>query len=477
MKTRTSSILTRQRALLASLALGAAVAFGAAQTAQAAPVGTTADATILNVVHVTYKDASNTQSFEATAKTTVTVNLVKAALNPTAPPVGGDGSLGFTCPAPGSFESGSTASYLYALTAAANGDDTYKLSIATPSSTNVDVPSIAAHYYVLDYLGGAVATDPATHLLGSATPIGVKDDTTLYFPGGALAGFQDNDIVIVNLTTGGKKAYLVNGAPVVGNAAGHTAGTKTNAGAPTWSDTAEVKGELKLKAFPITTITLNTTNDTTYGGTVAPTFTTNAPVTGEPVGEMILVKVSVTATVNVSGADGTVTYSLTTKDSANGNSLSIPTAPCPAGNFLGTGLSITKQVRLTPAGTFGATATGNPGEILEYQLTVTNNKGKANDVKITDAVPPYTTLVITGGNFATITDDGGATSVTVTTAVDTETAPQPHGAVETGFGNIVGTGAAGDPIKFFIGDTSSNSTGGTVNNGSTYVIKYQVKID
>lgn len=482
-----------KQTMVAALAI-AALGLSAPKASEAAYAGTTADATLLNVVKVTYKDASNTQSFEATAKTTVTVNLVRSPLIASAPPSATDGNPAFNCPAPYSIDSGSSVSYLYALTSAANGDESYNFAMGAPVGSNVVTPP-SVHWYILDGTGAAGAADPASRVLGAATPVGVKgsstaaDKATLLFPGGALAGFENGDIVVVNQTTGGKKAYLVDGAPVVGSAAGHTVGTSVNGLATGMVDIPEVKGELKLKAFPALTISLNAANDTVYGGTTTPDFSANAPVAGEPVGEMIVVKVTATATVNVFGANGTVSYSLDTTDNQGNNPTALPgataTPVCLAGNFQGVGLSITKAVRnatVAPAGPFVASSNGNPGEILEYQITVQNAKGKANAVRVTDAVPAYTSLVAgaTYGAlgsaaatdiFAKADKNGGAAVNLTVQSSDNEDA-----AVVSGNGTP-GSVQAGQTLTFYVGTGNTAAAGGTVDNASVYHIYYKVKID
>lgn len=482
----------KKQSLIAALAITALGAFAAPGASQAA-VGTTADATLLNVVRVTYTDASSTQNFEATAKTTVTVNLVRSPLVASAPPTAANGNPAFACPAPYSIDSGSAVSYLYALTASANGDDSYNFAMPVPTGSNVVAPTAASvSWRFLDATGAAGAANPANRVMGAATPVGIKgtanaaEKATLLFPGGALAGFEDGDIVVVNQTTGGKKAYLVDGAPVVGSAASHTAGTKTNGVIVSGMvDVAEVKGEMKLKAFPLATIALNAPGDTTFGGTATPDFSANPFVVGEPVGEMILVKVTATATVNVFGADGTVTYSLDSTDGLGGSTASLPSVACPAGNFQGVGLTITKEVRnasVDPAGTFFAARTGNPGQFLEYKITVQNAKGKASAVRVTDAVPAYTTLVAgssygTAGSaaatdiFAKADKNGGAPVNLTVQNSDNEDAT-----IVSGNGTP-GSVQAGQTLTFFVGNGNTNAAGGLVDNASVYHIYYQVKID
>lgn len=436
---------------------------------------TTADSTLLNVVRVDYKDAGGSNSFAATASTTITVNLVKSALATYLPPAAGTGTpSGLSCPPAGSFDSGSTASFLYALGAKANGDDVYTLSKSIGATVNVN--NVTVNMEVLNYAGGgavSIAGGGTPFTFGSAIPVGVSGTDTLLFPGGSLAGFAANDIVLVNLSTGGVKAFLVD-TVTVGSAASHSNGGNTFQTA-TGATTPEVQGQLKLKAYPDQSVTLNGTTFT-FGGNVTPAFNTNAPVTGEPVGELMLVHVTVQASV-IGTADGTVPYTLSTTDGSNPSSIT-----CTAGNFKGVSLQIKKEVRnVTSSGAFGANASGNPGDILEYRVTVDSTAGMASQVTVTDAVPAYTTLIAGstygtegGGDiFAQIYDGTNTVNVTMN-AADSET--QPGGTTETGYGKAAGT-ISPSAITFYVGDDSTNATGGKVNATTDYSIIYQVKID
>lgn len=440
-----------------------------------ATAATTADATLLNVVRVDYKDAGGTNSFAATASTKITVNLVTSALATYLPPAAGTGIPGgLVCPPAGSFDSGSTASFLYAVAAKANGDDDYTLSKSTGATTNVN--NVTVNMEVLNYTGGgavSIAGGGSVFTFGSAIPVGVSGTDTLLFPGGSLAGFAANDIVLVNLTTGGVKAFLVD-TVTVGSAPDHSNGGNTFQ-TGTGSTTNEVQGQLKLKAYPDQSVTLNGSTFT-FGGNVTPAFDTNAPVTGDAVGELMLVHVTVQASV-IGTADGTVQYTLTTTDGSNPSSIT-----CTAGNFKGVSLQIKKEVRnVTSSGAFGANASGNPGDILEYRVTVDSTAGLASQVTVTDAVPDYTTLIagsaygIAGGGdiFAQISDGSNTINITMN-AADSEA--QPGNPVETGFGKSTGT-AASSPITFYVGDESTNALGGKVNSSTNYTILYQVKID
>jgi len=475
--------------LLAALAITGLAALNCPATASAA--NTTANAKLLNVVQVDYKDASGNNSFTAAASTTVTVLLKESALNYALAPNGSVG--GPACPPAVSTVSGGTVSALIALTATANGADTYTQSLFTNTPSNATNQTVS--YSTLDYLGLNPVAGPLNREFGSAIPTAVKDAFTLYFPGGALAGFQENDIVVVAYGAG-NKVFLVDTVSV-GSAATHP---NSAAGPFTTGDRTqivpEVPGELKLKAYDTQSITLNGVAVNFGGGNTAPDFVVTPPTLQVPLGELVLVQVDVTASANSITNDGTVEYSLTVTDGTN------PTAiTCTAGPFVRTSLSIMKQARnLTDNGAFGNTATGEPGEILEYKVTVSNTGGQASKVVVADAVPTYTTLVTgnaygsaTPGNiFAKVSDNAGTpNSVELTTADDTEV--QPLGGFETGFGKATGT-SAGSPLTFYVGDTATNALGGTVPSCSdatvktqaacstgtwmdTYTILYQVRID
>jgi uncharacterized repeat protein (TIGR01451 family) len=509
MKQRLGQYLPGQRSLFAALALGALAAFGSPETASA---NSTANTTILNTVRVDYKDASGTNSFAANASTIVTVNLVKSALNPSGAPTGA-GVPGLTCLPALDTASGTAISALYALTASANGQDTYTLTMGAPTPHNV--VNAAVTYNILKF-DGTLDGQPqpvggvATRVLGSAIPTAVLSANSLEFPGGALAGFSVNDIVIVPTFGGVNRAFLVTAvsagtAPVFSHT-GNTAYTDAT-GALT---TPEVKGSLTLGAYANQSITLNGVATGFGGGGTAPAFTTpaTAAILGVPVSEMALVQVNVSAqTIQTTPQlDGTVDYVLTTTASGGTNPATIG---CLAvGTFKAPTLSIKKEARnFSTSGAFGATANGNPGELLEYRVTVTNTGGQAAQVVVADAVPVYTTLTAFSGSYGggaptnTIADvfariSNGSTFVDVTrSTVDSETQPAAPLA-KIGYGRTGATTAAGSALTFYLGDSSTNAAGGKLpacsnttfatqaactGGGATwitsYTILYQVKID
>jgi uncharacterized repeat protein (TIGR01451 family) len=417
------------------------VAAGALTSTQAS-ANTAAETTILNVVRVDYQDATGTASFAATASTTVTVNLVESAVAISAPAD------------QGGIASGATATYTYTLTATANGSDVYDLAVTKGVVANVAGDTVSYRTVAADGTT-TLSASPTSVTLGASVVTGVPSGTQLTFPGGTLTNIASGDVVVIN-----GNSYLVS-AVSNGSGASHT-----NAGAAAQStvgaDTAEVLGSLTLAIHPA-------------GSNVAPAFVLGD--IGKVVAERVFLEVTTTATTN-SSAPGTVPHTVETDaiaDAGIDNGHATYSTTSNTTTFTGTSLTINKEVRnLNDAvPTFGATATGNPLDTLEYRVTVINTgAGDAANVVVTDAVPAYTTLVVTGVNFGTITD--ATNTVTLTTSVDSEVG-QPGAGSEVGFADAAGTTAT-SALNFYVGTNSTNAAGGVVAAGATYTITYQVQI-
>jgi uncharacterized repeat protein (TIGR01451 family) len=478
MEPKLSQHSTVSRSIFAALAITALAAIGSPGTASAA--NTTANAKLLNVATVQYKDASGLNPWTATASATVTVNLVKAALTPSAAP-NGDGPWSLVCQSPGTYASGTTVSSLYALHANANGTDSYGLSILDSAPVNVNNYAGNTHYKVLNSTGAVVSTDALNVTLGSAIPVGVSGNDTLLFPGGSLtgSGFAANDLVVVQFGATSRVYQIV--SVTVNRAAteGHGDGLPhTDVG----STQTEIQDQIKLQAYATQTIL-----GSTVVGSGAPAFGTTAPTLGVPVGEMALIEIDVAASNNVLGLSGSLNYTLTSTN-AGGNS----TAPaCTVSNWTSPNLNIKKLVRnVTNGETFAlglGSSTGKPGDILEYQLTIANTgSGNANAVTVTDPVPVYTHLIAgaaygtdTGGLvttdiFAQADVNGGtATNLTLQNS-DNESATIASGNVVTGLNGVTG---AGSTLTFYVGNANTSSLGGVVDSTHAYHIIYKVKID
>lgn len=117
-------------------------------------------------------------------------------------------------------------------------------------------------------------------------------------------------------------------------------------------------------------------------------------------------------------------------------------------------LTITKQVRnVTQAGVFAATATGKPGDILEYQITIRNPTiGRANVVYVSDPLDVNTTFVAGSVTWVAATSTVGTTAVqSVSTAL---------------------------PLLYVNAGTGATATaGGTLRRNQTVVFTYRVTIN
>ncbi len=443
----------------ALLALGMAWALPSSALAFSPAEG----ALILNVVSVHYEDNTG-GGHDANASSLVTVSLVPAGLTVSGPPATGvPGDTGLkTCPP--TINSGDTSTTINAVSANANGNDTYTLAIANVVPTNANNQSVT--YTVRNYAGVITPAVAGEYPLGSSLTVGVASADTLQFDGGVnlTAMFSIGDIVVVKIS----------GSPIDYRVIGVTNGTAVshdNPGNVDHSDVgntnnANAYGTLQLAAFQVTI------GGNIYGSNTTPAFTTpaTAPPAGTIVGEMALVEVSVSADATSQSISGSVAFDFTTTNSvpnATSDSCSVTV------NALAN-LTIKKEVRnLTAAGSFAATATGKPTDVLEYRVTVTNaNPSAANVVVVSDNVPVYTTLVTASGNFATAALNGGTAVNLTSVATDTESATVASGSA--------GGTAAGSALNFYLGAGNSGGAtpaGGTLAGSDEVVLLYQVTID
>lgn len=434
-----------------------------------ASANATADAVILNVVTVNYDDASGTSSFSATASSSVTINLVEAAVTISGRPT--VGSQGDTAAQPAeltggsAIASGTTGTYLYAITSNANGDDAYNTA-GTAIDAVADVANQTVTFQTVDPDGSSnPAAMGASITLEAGIVVSVPAVNQLTFPGNTMTnitGAGDEIIVFDGVD------YLVTATSGAGNVGSHD-----NPGGVAHADVGVTTTETQV------TLTLAANPD---GANVAPAFDNVGNTDdGKLARQQVLLLVSVFADANNPPANGFVDFDIVIDPNASPASVADQTT-----EFIVVALTITKEVRNESlAGAFAATATGDPGEILEYRVTVTNAGGDATVVIVDDAVPSYTTLVThtaaygdqaAGGIFAQVTDMGGAgTSVDITSAADDD-----EDGVR-GSGNAAGT-TAGSAMLFYIGagNADSTNTGGTVTSTSpadSFTILYQVQID
>ncbi len=471
---KTESTQKTRRPFWAALLVSLAVALFAAAPPVEANSG--AGGRILNTVEISYKDASAT-TYYANATTYVTINRVRLGLTASGRPTPGSKGTTALMPSPLTVNSGATASYIVALTALANGGDTYNLSAALGSPVGVSGQTIT--WETLRNDGSTVLTgaSPATIALG-ASVIQANSANTISIPGGS------NLVALLTENSAGFKTLVVNGVDYIVSAAivGGTAPSNTNIGGSYWN--TKVVGT--SEALAVITLAANPS-----GANTVPAFGVNALV-GQQVGEQILVRVNVTASASAPPTNGTVGFTITTSDGAAGNSTSTASITT---TFTAISVQVQKGVRncgasaTFPVGSCGPTAytanaAGNPGDILEYRVLV-NNPGTlaANSVTATDAVPTYTKLI----SFTAAYGDGGtlgtglATEKFATVNDGTTTATITMQSSDTENGSVGSGDAAAltelSAIHFFLGTGNTNALGGSIAAGSTYTILYRVKIN
>ena len=454
----------------AALAVAAALFIALLAAAPGVEANSGAGGKILNTIGITYKDAGGTTSYSATATTTVTVNLVKAGITYSGRPTTGSKGATAVYPSGQTINSGASASYLLALTATANGGDTYNLSRTVGSTTNMASNTVTYATVKNDGTTVVASGSPATVAIG-ASVIQEVASGHIHIPGGSLAtakltGAQTSD---------GRVLVIGNVDYLISSVSAGTAPSNTHTGDTYYNDTgtptAEVLDTINLIANPSGANT---------------TFTGSGVSVGDVAAEQVLVLVTVTGTIgSTPGVNGLVPFTLTTSDSGSGHSTT--TDPAITTTFNGGWLQVKKKVKnVTKSGSYGATATGDPGDILEYQVLV-NNNGAANStlVSATDHVPVYTELVCDMGTtactgtpttaiIATINNGTNTSNVTYQSS-DDECAGSP---ANVGGGNAAGW-TVGSALNFYMGTGCNAITpvGGTVAASATYTILYRVKMN
>lgn len=438
----------------------------------------TAGAVIENIATVDWEDSS-ANTYQAEDYTQVTVNLVAAAATLTGRPTGANPGDTAALPAAQTVLSGATATYLYAVTATSNGSDVYNFN----NGTGIDAVANEGGSGTVNWnlmaadgtttVGGA---DPATVTLGSA--IVAADPgaaNVLSFPGGSLSNFAVGDIVVIN------------GVDYRIAAGGVSAGVAPDRG----TTTAETLGTLTFEA-------------NTDGSNTAPNFVVDGILAGDVAAEQQLFRVTVTATNSPASATATVDHDVVIDTAPATNvvqrqDLTTTFDPLPT-------VTIVKEVRnITTNSAFAATGTGNPGDILEYRITISNAGSTAEAVVVTDPVPTYTTLetFLTGTGypnplagppsttlgdgagagtdvFAHVSDSAGAP---VTVDLTRQNSDDESGSVASG--DTTGT-AAGSTLSIYVGrDQAPTNTGPTVGGdiadstgtpADVFLIYYRVRI-
>jgi uncharacterized repeat protein (TIGR01451 family) len=423
------------RGTLGTLALSAAV-FGAG-TADAATAGTSAGASIKNMVKVDFFDASGkglngsaTTAITKSASTEVFVNLLPATPS-------------LLAPSAIVAVSGATQSYDFKVWSNANGIDTYIFDVAgvLPTSGITGTPALTISSISNAQRSVTAKTGTSVEFPIGAVTIISNSPTTVTIPFGTMGpnGITDGDRIMINGVE-----YKVGTTTAAGQASAYSGNT--------------------LSPETPTTISIKNLDNTD------PTL---GDLTGLTLSQEYLVTVSVTATADPTLPKGTDCFTDTFKSKTD-QTKTTGTSGSFCTDFLSSNLDILKSSDKGPG--IGA----KPGDIITYTVKVTLPAGaaKATTVKVTDAVPVYTTLVNTAysGGFAQFRKcDALATTCSawapLTNAKDTENA------------NLVAGSAlstvAGSPMTFVLGTGQNGATevGGEVAPDSQYQINYQVTVN
>ena len=274
---------------------------------------------------------------------------------------------------------------------------------------------------------------------------------TINLPGGSTTGLANGNTVELTVA-GNPERYTV---------------TITAAGNAESSGTPEVEATLTLAPVG-----------------ASPAITAGNVVVGTQVGEYSAFTLTQTAgTPTTPGTDGTHTNNISGSTTATdaGNAVVNYTTSSGSGNETITtvnspAITITKLWRnVTTGTTFGAPGAGaKPGEVIEYQITVTGDPGATvTNVYLTDIIPTYT-AILTGQYNA------GAADV----QIDYTDVAGAGANSYNNFGTIANDGDQAEEIpagtlQVTVGDGASDAgvpTGGSLDAGDIAVVLFQVTV-
>lgn len=413
-------------------ALSAAVmALGLMAGASQSWGATAASATVRNVVTVNYSNAASTPQTPLVAAVDVTVNLVAAAATLSAPT---DIS---TVP-------GTNAVYAYTITNGSNGIATYTLATGTLTQTNI---------------GGSTASAPASVTLGATTVTTAFNIPTT--AGGAVAGV----VVPRDGTADASINGIANGDTVV-----------VRVGATDYIFTASAVIDTQVPASPATGPTnLTTTLTLTLAaGSPVASGTVTAAV-GTLIAERQNFSLTVTPGTMTSTADATIdttlTATLTTFNTSDTTTTTVAAV----------GLAVDKLVRNTTVPVTGSGAathcgvtayaggvSGKAGDVLEYLIVVSKSASSSNatQVRISDPLPPFTTL-----NATSLAIDSDGEGVGAFTAIDSAADNGDAGEADASTVYFY-PGTGGTDATAGLG----NGTGGTIGASGKVCMRFSVTI-
>lgn len=389
-------------------------------------------ALIINVVKVTFQDASGTNTYTRSASATIEVNLVAAA--PT---------LGTPTPVSGQIvNSGATQEYTFALTSNANGEDNYTVSVAggTTGDSNVDGSATRqiARIILPDGTTSAVGGASTSFDIGASVIVSDNNGDTVSVPYNALNLIAANDWVDISGT-------LYNVVAV-------SAGSKR---VTTDYNSTETHATIQL-------------NDALGA---AADFSA-VDMTGLQISQYYQVVVSVSAIADATQSSNALVYfNLSATDGVNSSSQNDILT-----EFKPSALTVAKVADK---------ASVNPGETVEYTISIDVAGSDATSVHAQDRVPEFTSLVTFSDSYGGTPVYNSATGAHFFAQIIYNAASVDLTVQNSDAEGALGTGTAASYtetsiLDFFLGTGSTSGAGGTVAPtplGKPYQIKYRVKVD
>jgi len=375
--TRPPGLNSKTTGFTAALALLASLLPGTASAT------TAANADITDTATLNYDDTGCTAQAPISASVNITVNLVTA--HPT-----------LSAPIDATTSSGVLLDYTYTITNNSNGPDIYTLTAAAVLGAGVTSQANV-------FRDAGDTADITTMTLGatSATAAAIVGATTISVPNDGTADASQNGIIVGDTIVIGTNILLVSAVSDTG------AGIDTITFATTPLTAAVAIGAQvgEQGTFLSRTTPIATVNNSTY---VIP-ITANDGVTAgaaptDPTTTTVLV-------INLT----------VTKYVANGTAPVVGGTPFPAVGKLDTSLGAGGIIY------YATGVTGNPGDVLEYAIVISNgpSAATATDIIITDPIPNFTTLTsniavdngVGGGFVATgkVAEDGDFAEANATT--------------------------------------------------------------
>lgn len=323
----------------------AVLAAGALAGAGQAFATTAADTTIHNQVTVNYADAAGTAQTALTAQVDVMVNLVRA--NPI-----------LSAPADKTTDSATNAVYSYTITNAANGVATYGLSAPLAQSAGISA-STATTSVASVTLGATTVASAVTINAAGSTVITVPQDNT---SDASINGLSVNDIVVIS-----GQVFQVTAIGADTSGAGTTTITVNGNGTALTATAGTLIAERQSFTMTVDPGPVTATGNQTVTTTTTATDSVDNTKTSNDV--------TVTTVNNVSLAVQKLVRNINYAAGAGGNAAGVGGVTYNGNTYYVSGV------------------TGNPGEVLEYMIVVSNATGAADatGVKIADPIPPFTT--------------------------------------------------------------------------------------